>query len=380
MTTGRQVIMLLSNPFEPDVRVLKEARSLVAAGYAVTILCWDRPGKFPAEQSDGQIRICRIQIHSAYGGGINLLWNFVRFNAALVKRVMNEDADIVHCHDLDTLPGGFIASRLKRSALVYDEHETEYFTRLPSLLRRIFRAMERFLARRADLVLVTNLIQVRKIQSMLKAGKVPVEVKNCPLKAFFHAPALEERGKVTVGWIGYLQRGTGIDRLVRICDRLAEGHPELQLLLVGKIHPDYVVELQAQLQSARHPERIELVAAVPYDQVFPFYRRVDIAALLYEDMIQYRLNTPTKLFEAMAQGIPVVATAIGDVQEIVEAHHCGYIVAAGNEDEMERKLEALIMDRALRLQMGKNGFQAAERYYNWELMASRLVKHYCEIA
>ena len=379
MTARGRVVMLLSNPFEPDVRVLKEARSLVAEGYEVTILCWDRLAQFAAEDEKDCIRIRRIQIRSSYGGGIHQLWNFLRFNLTLTLRLMREEMDVVHCHDLDTLPGGFLASRLRRKALVYDEHETEYFTRLPGVLRQLFRRLERFLARRADLILVTNLIQVRKIQSMVGKEKSPMEIKNCPPRSFFHAPVRQDKRKVTLGWIGYIQHGTGIDRLITLFDQLAEEYAELELLLVGKIHPTFQEELESHLHAVRHFSRIRLVAAVPYDQVYPYYRQLDIAALFYEDMTQYRLNTPTKLFEAMAHGIPVVATAIGDVEEIVQSHACGYIVGFGDEEQMRKRLEALIVDPDLRMQLGHNGYHAAGQFYNWELMASRLAESYHQL-
>ncbi|HOH08693.1 MAG TPA: glycosyltransferase family 4 protein [bacterium] len=376
MTAGRRIVMLLSNPFEPDVRVLKEARSLSEAGYAVTVLCWDRLGRFPVEEQLEKIHIRRIQIRASYGGGVHLLWSFIRFNLALVSRLLREELEVIHCHDLDTLPAGYIASRLRRKALVYDEHESEYFTQLPALLRGVFRRMEAFLARRAELVLVTNLIQVRKMEALLGRGKAPVEIKNCPPRSFFQPHEGEEEGRLTLGWIGYLQRGTGIDRLVRLFDHLAEGRPDLELLLVGKVHPSFAGELEQLLQASRHRAEIHLMPAVPFDQVYPWYRRLDIAVLLYEDISQYRLNTPTKLFEAMAQGIPVVATPIGDVREIVETHACGLLVGFEDEEEAQRALLRLIEDRALRRRLGDHGYRAAVEHYSWEVMAARLVDHY----
>jgi hypothetical protein len=46
----KKILMLRSNPFEPDERVYKEAKSLLENGYSVTLLCWDRELKFPEEE------------------------------------------------------------------------------------------------------------------------------------------------------------------------------------------------------------------------------------------------------------------------------------------------------------------------------------------
>jgi hypothetical protein len=48
--SSRRVVMLLSNAFRPDPRVLKEARSLAGAGYEVTVIAWDREGAYPPEE------------------------------------------------------------------------------------------------------------------------------------------------------------------------------------------------------------------------------------------------------------------------------------------------------------------------------------------
>ena len=76
-----RIVMLLSNPFRPDPRVLKEAVSLVQRGYDVTVICWDRASELAAEEIvDSNIHIIRIQnVPSSYGVGIRQLFRLPLF-------------------------------------------------------------------------------------------------------------------------------------------------------------------------------------------------------------------------------------------------------------------------------------------------------------
>ena len=48
----KKILMLLSNPFRPDVRVYKEAISLIKGGYDVTVVAWDRGKRYPNHGSE----------------------------------------------------------------------------------------------------------------------------------------------------------------------------------------------------------------------------------------------------------------------------------------------------------------------------------------
>ena len=67
------MVITVSNPFKPDPRVYKEARSLVKHGYEVTIIAWDREGKYPKEELFEGIKIKRIKLKSGYGNFLDFV-------------------------------------------------------------------------------------------------------------------------------------------------------------------------------------------------------------------------------------------------------------------------------------------------------------------
>jgi glycosyltransferase involved in cell wall biosynthesis len=118
-----QIVMLLSNPFRPDTRVLKEAESLQSMGYIVTILFGIVKqltlGKFPSG-----VHIIRFQnVPSSYGIGSRQLSRLTRFWSAVIPILNRLRPDLVHCHDFDTLPVGLLWGRLHKLPVVYDAHE-----------------------------------------------------------------------------------------------------------------------------------------------------------------------------------------------------------------------------------------------------------------
>ena len=119
--------MILSNSFTHDSRVYNEAKALVNAGNKVTVLAWDAAGgNILCEKKDNidVVRIVNTKLMNFLRQGLIILplWRRqVYKNARVIHKA--EKIDIIHCHDLDTLPVGI---RLKKSLgvpLIYDAHE-----------------------------------------------------------------------------------------------------------------------------------------------------------------------------------------------------------------------------------------------------------------
>jgi len=379
-SAGRQIVMLLSNSFEPDVRVLKEARSLVQGGLLVTILCWDREKRFPPVESFEGIIVRRIRLQGRYGRGVLSMLDFFYFYAWVVWHLCGGAINAIHCHDLDTLPVGFFIARFAGAKVIYDAHETEYFGAFPAFAQRFLARVEQFLAKRSDRVFVTNQIQLKKFCQVRSDEESIVELKNAPSLEFFPKSLPQSSGdKLRLGWIGYLQARAGIEQTIGIFDELCARHDHLELVFVGKIHENFRAKFERELAQSRYREKIKVVGALPYAEVKRYYERIDLSLLLYDNIPQFRFNTPTKLYEAMAHGIPVIATGIGDVEEIISGSGCGFVVDAKDRQTTIDLLEKLIVDPQLRWEMGRRGHQAALKHYNWEIMEKRLLAAYKDI-
>ena len=159
---SKHILMLLTNPFRPDPRVEREAVGLVAAGYEVTVICWDRAAELPADELYKGVRLLRVQdVPSAYGSGWRQLFHLPRFWRKAVGLALQLRPDAIHCHDLDTLYAGWQIKKRLQIPLLYDAHEhypALMSLYLPAPAIPLLAAWERFLIRRVDATITASTI------------------------------------------------------------------------------------------------------------------------------------------------------------------------------------------------------------------------------
>src|SRR5581483_8056902 len=100
------------------------ALALLGMGCQVKLLAWDRDLKSPAYQNMEGVQIERVFLPSRHGRGSTQIFFYAWLYLKMLWRGMRTSFDAVHCHDLDTLPLGFLLGKLKRKAIVYDAHES----------------------------------------------------------------------------------------------------------------------------------------------------------------------------------------------------------------------------------------------------------------
>jgi glycosyltransferase involved in cell wall biosynthesis len=142
--------------------------------------------------------------------------------------------------------------------------------------------------------------------------------------------------------------------------RLRERYPGLRLRVVGD-----------PPEGAPSGDGIEIVGRVPREALPDEYRRSDLFVLpTLAD------NTPVTLMEAMACGVPAVATSVGGVPELVEPGQSGLLVPAGDVAALTSALERLLADPDARRRMGAVGRQVAESRFARGRMVSDLEAAY----
>lgn len=119
-----KITMLLTNEYNPDVRVYKEATYLVSKGWEITILCWNRnpSNNLPGEETNAGIHIVRFPIPSRAGSGMRQLPAFLRYIKICKKYLKTHPCDFLHCHDIDGAITGYLA-RKNKTPMVFDMHE-----------------------------------------------------------------------------------------------------------------------------------------------------------------------------------------------------------------------------------------------------------------
>jgi glycosyltransferase involved in cell wall biosynthesis len=147
--------------------------------------------------------------------------------------------------------------------------------------------------------------------------------------------------------VGRLVEQKRLDRFLSVLARLRKAtNRDVQGTIVGAGPLKGPLEKQAETLGLV-PSAVEFRAGV--SEMAPVYQEADICILTsdYEGI-------PNVLLEAMASGLPVVATEVGGVAEIVRQGENGFMAPAGDEQGLCAALSRLINDSQLRMQMGKS--------------------------
>jgi glycosyltransferase involved in cell wall biosynthesis len=147
----------------------------------------------------------------------------------------------------------------------------------------------------------------------------------------------ERRDRPYVLGIGRFVPQKGLDVLIDAFSRIADDHPELDLLLAGD--GPMRAELEAQAAAGRHADRIAFLGAVPSARAFSLYAGAAAFVLASRHEPQGIV-----VIEAMAAGAPVVATRVGGVPETVRHGENGLLVAGDDVTAMAVGLRELLGD------------------------------------
>lgn len=370
------IVMLLTNGFASDPRVEKEAAALVAAGYRVTVLAWDREGKLPAAEERGGVAIERFGPRASFGGGLASMPRFRQFWDAVAARAVELAPDAIHAHDLDTaVPARRAVTALGgKTRLVQDMHELYPESAMVpqqgwkgALARSGARWLERQAVRSCDMLVVAPPALVPYYERMGAGDKI-VRVENAPEKGLFaNRPPRPDR-PFTVGFIGQKRF---VEELLVLMEAVQRTPGTAALLAGGGPGEERVAEAAARM------ERIEVTGRYVYSDLSALYERIDAVHAVYDASLgNVRIGFPNKVMEAMAAGIPMIVAEGTWLADYVRDEGVGVAVAERDVDSLASAIAQLAADPAEAARMGERGRAIVEGGLNWEAAAGRLVDGY----
>jgi len=378
-----RIAMLLSNAYRPDLRVQREARSLLQAGHRLDLYCWDRQAELPADETQAGLRIQRLQsVPSGYAAGWRQLFRLPRFWRWAQTKIQRQPAEIVHCHDLDTLAAGVALKRRTVCRLIYDAHEhypALMALYLPSSLGRLLTLWERILVGQVDQIITASMVLAEEYEHKYS---IPVTaIGNAPSQAEFRNLISENTTRIrenlgmsthqlAVFYIGGFTNNRALDPLFAAMP----GIIDWQLRLWGDGPRRQAVETAvAGLENAHYHGWADS-AALP-----GLFSAADVIYYcLRSETSGAKYNAPNTLTYAMATARPILANRVGDLGRIVAETQCGILLDDVTLEAIRQALHRL-EDPATRQQLGENGRLAAESRYNWETISRRLIDVYARL-
>ena len=365
--------MLLSKEFCNDPRVNKEAKALVESGHEVTVVMWDRHGKHLLEEDSNKVKVIRIRnsllmkvLH------IDLIRNPFWWRAAYKKgfelcKTKRFCFDVVHCHDLDTLPAGVWLKKKFNVKLVYDAHEIFGYMiarNMPNILVKIVFWMEKRLLRHVDHIITV----ADTVEEYLKSicDKPITVVMNCKdlIGTTYSFPKTD---LFTVSYIGVLHKNRMFPEIVDTIGSIKN----VRFIIAGKKENLYEdVKKRCELY-----DNVEFLGTIPFNEVIPRTLICNVVVcMINPNDKNNRIGLANKQFEAMVCGRPIIVSQGTYAGRMTQDLHCGLTVQY-NEASLKQAIVTLRDDKRLCEELGKNALKAAIEY-NWGKQEKKLLDVY----
>jgi glycosyltransferase involved in cell wall biosynthesis len=356
-------------------RVSGQAKMLRDAGHEVTILACDRTGTNPVHEVIDGIEVERIRVPAGeMRGPLRQVLPILMFYVRAFRWLRRRPLHMLHCHNLDVLPLGYVVRLTNGVRLLFDAHEPNYYALWPKRLQFMVRLLERldiFFAKRCDGVSVTNDYQVKKYR---RAGVRRVElIGNYPQPELrVDAGDSQAPRPYMFGRLGTFYPEVGLEETMAAFRQLIEKHPRLRLLLAGRVVDNY----QTPFQKAVEPLGESVTWAGPYQasQMPELYRQIRVSCLIYPKTDWFRNITPRKFFDSMANGVPVLMTDIGGLGDVIREHRCGLVVDEKDVAGIVGAMDRLVTEASLVEELRANALALARREYDWAAVSGKYVR------
>lgn len=301
----------------------------------------------------------------------------------IVELIDGNSFDIVHAHS-PALCGlaAWQAANSRNLPLVYeirafweDAAVDQKKTRQRALRYRATRRLESFVVQKADAVVGI----AGHILQDIKARGVPSEklfhISN-GVDAEWFAPLprdgalARELGlgqEPVLGFIGSLYQYEGISWLVPALAELRRRGVVCKLMILGD--GEDMPAIKAAVREHAAHDFVLPVGKIPQDQVPRYYSLIDVMVYPRRSTRLTELVTPLKPLEAMAQGKPVLASAVGGIRELVQHEHTGLLFQPEDINDFCRQAQRLVEQKSLPNEMAQRAREKVLREKEWKVVA-----------
>ncbi len=397
-------LIILTQYYPPEIgapqrRLSELAERMVKAGHSVTVLTampnyplgkiHDGYGGLMQRETRDGVAVIRTFIYPTQKASlVHRLSNYFSFvlSSLLIGTFALRRADFLMVESPPLFLGlsAFWLSAIKRARLIFNVSDLwpESAVRLNiiregSTAHRLSVWLERTCYRAAWLVSG----QSRSILSDIQArfpGKPTFLLSNGVDVAKFaldrRDPAVRARiadspEQIVVLYAGLHGLAQGLAQAVAAADALRDA-PHIRFVLVGDGPEKAALMADA---AARGLDNIRFLDPVPAGDVPPLLCAADILLVPLKEFIPGAV--PSKLYESMASGRPVLVVAEGEPADIANAHQVGRVAAPGDLDAIVSALRELAGDAALRDRLGANGRAAAQAHFNRNTIVAGFIQH-----
>lgn len=384
-----KILMVLETMFPPDERVEKEALSLMNSGHELHLLCPTFDKSEVKESEYKGIILHKVLITpfmfkkmKALCLQLPIYFNYWKIK---VRRIMEKDHfDAIHIHDLPLAVVGLYARERFGVKWILDSHENYPYLVATSSYRQQFlgrllvsiekwKRYEQKMIRKADCVITVCEEMSDRLRQLVQRDYCVVE--NTVSPELFPAPVRKKKidEKIHLIYIGGITYHRGLQIAIKGLSLLKDKE-RFCLDIFGKgSYLDTLKQLVIQLGV----QDIVYFGFLKYPEEASRLCDYDLGLIPHLRSVQTDYSSPNKIYQYFYYGLPVMASDMISVKNIIERDHLGIIYKDDSPNDFARKLEQFaIMDREY---MSQHAASLAIDRYNWNRTIIHLQNAYVNL-
>jgi glycosyltransferase involved in cell wall biosynthesis len=378
---GKRVVAVVFSGYPSDPRPRRAAEALVKEGAAVEVICLKETDEEPRHELFNGVRITRVPLKRRRGGKLSYLlqygWFILLSGLILAVRTGQRRYDLVHVHNMpDILVFSALIPKLAGAKILLDLHDP-----MPELMMTIFgfqehsgpvrllRELEKWSLHFADAVVTAN-EAFRKLFSArsCSSGKITV-IMNSPDEAIFQCrrPASRDISNgssqpFVIMYHGSLVERHGLDLAVLALRELRKTVPGAELRIYGR-KTAYQETVMASAQQIGLGDSVRYFGPKSLEQVAEAIGQCDVGIIPNRRSVFTELNMPTRIFEYLSQGKPVIAPRTPGILDYFGPEEL-ILFELGDTDDLAKKIEYVFMHRTEMVNLVERG-QEVYRAHQW---------------
>lgn len=403
---AHQSILYISHYYPPEVnapaiRVSQMAESWVKKGKQVTILTGfpnhpsgvipsEYAGRFFMKETQNGVDIMRTYVYATPNKGfLKRIMNYLSFMfSALIlglPRLPRLDIVIATSPQFFVAIAGYLISVVKRIPFVFEVRDVwpEEIVAVGALQNKfiigILERIEMFLYRRASLIVAVakgtiDILTERGIArekivllpNGINLDEFDVEVDMTRLRQKHNL-----NGEFLVTYIGTHGMAHKLQTVITAAEKLSSNQ-RIKFMMIGD-----GAEKQQLIRQAEELglDNVTFVPQLPHDEVIEYYRMSDACMVPLRKAKLFTRNIPSKIYEIMASGRPILIGTEGESMELVTKANAGIAFEPENAESLVQNILKLCDDRELSKRLGRNGHEYATAHCSRNQIADKYLNH-----
>jgi glycosyltransferase involved in cell wall biosynthesis len=379
--SGRRVGMVVFSSYPADPRPRRAAEALAGEGMQVEVIC-QRDADAPKRESVSSVNVTRVPVIHHRGGKLSYAYEygaFILLSAAILGwRSLRRHYDLIYVHNMpDVLVFCALIPKLFGAKVILDQHDP-----MPELMKTIFglgdgsrsvrviRLLEKWSFSFADLVITVNIACKRLFaERSCKTEKIGV-VMNAPDGRIFSYHAAETMPQpvapakpFVIMYHGSLVERNGVGVAVDATALVSQSIPNAELRIYGR-KTDYLESVMRKVKEQGLDSRVKHLGPRTVEQLVQEIADCDIGVIPNQRNPFTDINTPTRIFEFLSLGKPVIAPRTRGIKDYFDSESIIFF-EAGDPNDLAAQLKYCYRNSAETAEITRRG-QKIYLQHSWE--------------